>query len=140
LPPYERAGLELLVAPIIRLLHLVDIDVSPASEAEEDAEGERVARRKYVGSLTDLVRAGLLVDGQEVFFTWTGVERSARISVDNGEAAIIVDGVRHKTPSGAGAAIRNGAVNGWSYWATRDADGDLITLGELRARLPEAAA
>ncbi len=144
LPPYERAGLERLVSPIARLLHLVDIDVSPSTEPEEGETLELPppARRKrvFAGTLTDLLRAGLLHDGQEILFTWTGLEQPGSIVVVGGEALILIAGATHKSPSGAGLAIRGGAVNGWSYFSTREADGGLITLGELRARLPEIAA
>ena len=54
-------------------------------------------------------------------------------------------GASYKTPSGAGAAVKEAAAghtlaskekatDGWQFWQARDEDGAVVTLKELRRR------
>jgi hypothetical protein len=89
--------------------------------------------------LTDLLRAGLLRDNEDLHFCWPEIETKALLT---SSGQILLRGETYDTPSGAGKAIRasqrstrpdlrSAAVDGWRYWAV-DRDGRRVTLGDLR--------
>ena len=132
LPAFDRATLELAISPIRQVMRLLGYSLAPEDEA---TPVKAPGTRHYHGvKLLDLINGGLLAAGTTVELTWTGHEGTkATIEADG---RLLLDGVSYATPSAAGAAVRGGIVNGWEYWAVRDANKDLVSLAELRAQLP----
>jgi hypothetical protein len=135
LPSFDRATLELAISPIRQVLRLLGYSLAPEDEA---APVKVPGTKRYHGvKLIDLVSAGLLKVGTTVEFTWTGHEGTQATVQPDGR--LLLNGVAYASPSAAGTAVRGGAVNGWEYWAVRDASKDLVSLAELRAMLPASS-
>lgn len=81
-------------------------------------------------SVADLINAGLLTAGQEIYTRGTEATESATV-LANG--SISVQGVPFETPSGAAKRLRGGATNGWKFWLVDRERG--ITLATLRSHL-----
>ncbi|MEA3549259.1 GmrSD restriction endonuclease domain-containing protein [Pseudarthrobacter sp. C1] len=84
-------------------------------------------------SVADLIKAGLLTPGQEIYTRGTEASESATI-LANG--SILVLGVPFETPSGAAKRITGRATNGWTFWVVDRERG--ITLATLRSRLEKS--
>ncbi|HEX7948878.1 MAG TPA: hypothetical protein VF494_00910 [Candidatus Limnocylindrales bacterium] len=136
LPAFDRATLELAIGPIRQVMRLLGYSLEPE---DEQAPVKVAGPKHYHGvKVTDLIAAGLLAPGNMLEFTWTGfTDKHATVTPDG---RLDLDGVPYTTPSAAGTAIRGGAVNGWEYWAVRDANKDLVSLAELRSKLPKTGA
>ena len=135
LPAFDRATLELAIGPIRQVMRLLGYSLEPE---DEQAPVKISAPKHYHGvKIADLMEAGLLSAGTTLEFTWTGyTDKHATVQPDG---QLLLDGVPYATPSAAGTAVRDGAVNGWEYWAVRDENKDLVSLAELRAKLPKGA-
>jgi len=81
--------------------------------------------------IADLMRAGLLNEGDILRSTWSSLSGTqAKVS---GEGTIVFDGVHYATPSGAGCAARDGkATNGWTFWSVLSKGG--VLLDDLRSQ------
>lgn len=132
LPAFQRAALELAVAPISQVLRLLGYSLAP----EDDITSIKAPGTKtYHGvTLLDLINAGLLSSGDVLEFSWSGFEGAFATVGPDGR--LTVGDKTYGSPSGAGQAVRGGIVNGWEYWGKRDANKNFISLAELRARLP----
>ena len=132
LPAFDRATLELAINPIRQVMNLLGYSLAP--EDEPAAAKPAGAKQQHYGiKVRDLLDAGLLSVGATLEFTWTGFEGTQAI-VDQG-GRLVIGNVAYATPSAAGVAVRGGAVNGWEYWAVRDANKNLESLAELRVKL-----
>jgi hypothetical protein len=132
LPAFDRATLELAISPIRQVMRLLGYSLAPEDEATPP---KAPGTKHYHGvKLNDLVKAGLLAAGTTVEFTWTGFEGTTATVEASGH--LLLNGVAYEYPSKAGHAITGGAVNGWEYWSVRDEKKDLVSLAELRAKLP----
>lgn len=130
LDSYERSWLEGTIEPIRHVMRLVGYPLDPA---DDDPVIEPGVRRHHGVTIGRLIEAGLLVAGDTVEYTGRGHEGT--IAVLEADGSILLNGTHYSSPSAAGAAIRGGAVNGWEYWAQRDGSGNLVSLGEIRAKL-----
>ena len=135
LPAYERATLELAINPIRQAMRLLGYSLAPEpGEGDPPLPGARSRRRYYGVKVLDLINAGLLSAGAVLEVIGTGFEGTkATVEADG---RLLLNGVAYATPSAAGAAVRGGIVAGWDYWAARDDNQNLVSLAELRARLP----
>ena len=126
---FERSWLEGTVEPIRQTMRLLGYPLDPP----DDDPPPKDPRKHHGVTVSQLMEAGILRAADEIEYTGRGHEgKRAQLESDG---SIIVDGARFTSPSAAGAKVRGGAVNGWGVWARRGADGELVTLGELRARL-----
>lgn len=88
-------------------------------------------QRRSRPRLIDLVNAGMLEPGQRLRARGGRGDRRALVLQDG---SLEVDGVAHKTPSGAGKAVLGHAVNGWWFWLTDNVGTSLLDLAaEYRA-------
>lgn len=130
LPPYERSALESVLPPIFQILRLLGYTLEPEDEAPTFG-------RSYHGvSVGDLIQAGLIRPGQTLEFAYGGY--AGRVALIQSNGHLLVEGQTHETLSAAAKAVRGGATNGWEHWATRDANGNLVSMAELRAKLQAA--
>jgi hypothetical protein len=82
-------------------------------------------------SIRDLMDAGLLHEGETLFFS-IHPEIQANVMSDGN---LEFKGAMYNSPSRAALAARGISVNGWVVWKTRNSDGELISIGTLRERL-----
>jgi hypothetical protein len=81
--------------------------------------------------IADLLRVGLLQDGDVLGSTWSSFPQ-ARATI-NGDGTIIYNNAMYTTPSGAGCAVRDGkATNGWTFWSVLSKGG--VLLDDLRSQ------
>lgn len=111
-------------------MRLIGYPLDPVDDAAVGAAGPR---RHHGITLSQLIAAGLLLPGSQIEYTGRG--HQDRVATIESDGSILLDGTRFASPSAAGAAVRGGAVNGWEYWAQRDAAGDLVPLGVIRTGL-----
>ena len=137
LPAFDRATLELAIGPIRQVMRLLGYSLAPEDEA---TPVKSPGTKHYHGvKVAALVAAGLLAPGATLEFTWTGYEGTKATLAADG--SLVVGDVAYATPSAAGTAVKGGgAVNGWEYWSVRDTNQDLVSLAELRSRLPGVGA
>ncbi|HEX7949782.1 MAG TPA: hypothetical protein VF494_05490 [Candidatus Limnocylindrales bacterium] len=135
LPAFDRATLELAIEPIRQVMRLLGYSLAPEDEAAPIKAA--ITRHHHGVKVADLIKAGLLDAGDTLEFTWTGHEGIQSTVLADGQ--LLMNGTSYATPSAAGQAARGGIVNGWEYWAVRDANNDLVSLGELREQLPKSA-
>ena len=134
LPSWERGSLESCVAPVSRVLRLLGFD--PASPDDSSAVPIKKSSRFYGIAMSDLVDAGLADTGEQLVSTNGAWPASASLLSDG---QLEVNGRVYATPSAAAAAIKNGAVNGWAFWAVERPSGR-VPLAVLRARYIDARA
>jgi len=68
--------------------------------------------------LRHLIAAGLLASGDTLIATHRDFKgREATVTADG---SIELDGIRYKSPSAAGYALRKKATNGWYFWGVTD--------------------
>ncbi|MCL4434830.1 MAG: restriction endonuclease [Actinobacteria bacterium] len=98
-----------------------------------------LAERKL--SIPDLIKKGLLSPGALLEASLPGAGTYSATVLPDGY--IEYAGTSYKTPSAAGAAVREAsagralapnekATDGWQFWRTRDASGTIVTLKEMR--------
>jgi hypothetical protein len=98
-------------------------------------------------SLADVLARGCVASGAVLEATLTdGRKVTATLRADGW---IDLDGALYQSPSAAGGAAKEHAAgtilsvsekstDGWAFWKTRDANGDLVALKELRRRAAES--
>lgn len=100
----------------------------PVPEGHEGGVAQRsVASAGDNASLKDLVARGLLTPGTQLRTRagkWGGVQ-----CVVQDDGALLLDGQRYTSPSGAGRKVRGRATNGWFFWLLPDGR----RLNDLRA-------
>ncbi len=119
------------------------------SERVPDVRPEPAAGYRHVSpseqklSIPDLMKKGLLFPGAVLEASVAGVGTFSATVLPDGY--IEYAGASYKTPSGAGAAVKETAAgrtlapkekatDGWQFWRARDGDGAVVTLKELRRR------
>lgn len=92
----------------------------------------RVSRRRFAGSVADLLAAGLMAAGQRLHGRNHGADVEATV-LASGE--IQYGSASFASPSAAAKAVTgNRSEPGWDFW-TIDEDGARVTLSRLRERL-----
>ncbi len=114
--------------------------------ASPDGAGSHHRSAEQMLSVADLLAKGLLAAGAILEGTLRdGRKVSATVRADGW---LDMAGGSYKYPSGAGAAAKEQAAghplteaqkstDGWWFWKTKDASGDLVALKELRRRAAE---
>jgi len=83
--------------------------------------------------MKDLLDAGLLREGEQLCFG----RANDQVAVLASDGTISLGGKSYSSPSTAARALNGGvAVNGWTAW--RLAEGDRVTLAEVRRRFGPA--
>ena len=83
-------------------------------------------------AVSDLISAGLVKPGDRWRQTTKGREVSAEVTADG---SLVVEGQSVRTPSAAACRATGWkAMDGWSFWRFRDADGTEKTIDHLRQR------
>jgi CBS domain-containing protein len=107
---------------------------SNASQRSRRASYLIAGRRVRVA---DLVEAGLLVNGSELFFRRPNLGMVYAARVTEGHRLTLPDGRQFVSPSRAAtAAVGGGSFDGWNAWALRDG----TTLDDLRQQLLDSLA
>lgn len=139
LPAYERASLDAFVQTIIEGLKVAGVSLaSPANagSAEEEVAKPDSSHARIPGTVSDLLAAGLLADGDlleaKQLNRETGELRVAKAEV-LASGDLRVDGVSYRSPS---TAVTKGldipAGNGWKAWKL---EGRSTSLADLRDKL-----
>jgi len=89
----------------------------------------KVKENKKKKRSKDASLAGLVEKRTKLFRTYKGIEYSA-ILTRRGD--IRLKGKVYKNPSAAGESIVKHGCNGWKFWYLKDADGNVISLDDLR--------
>jgi hypothetical protein len=126
LPDYDRAVLETVVIPILRVMRLLGFPLDPY----DDSQPSLIPHRYFGIAVKDLIKAGKLKAGDTLVFTYPGHPATATVL---GNGSLEVGGQAFGSPSAAAAKVRGGATNGWGYWALLDDPNQ--TLAFLRAQL-----
>lgn len=128
-PQFSKALLSAVVDSVVRVMRLLGYELAEESTI---AQGTQRRRKSATGggvTIADLINAGLLEDGEQLFSTNGQWPAKAKVAAPDG---IRYDGVVHTSPSAAGEAARGGgATNGWTFWAVRRG-GESVTLAVLR--------
>ena len=94
-------------------------------------------KRHYKESVLDLIAAGLLAPGQELFPTRRGKTDRATVLVSG---HLRIGAAEYESLSGAAKAVSgNTSEPGWEFWAA-EIDGQRISLFDLRAQLRKSLA
>lgn len=143
LQPSAVAQLENLIPPITNMLRLAQVDITPAQDTQASIQGKGGTKRRnrttYAGNLDDLLKNGLITDGQPAFLVIDGSITEAQFLVKRNHAGIQVGSKHYTAPSAAAYQVRGSSINGWFYWKVKGKNGDFKTLGELRAQLPKTS-
>lgn len=99
-------------------------------EALGVTQGEVREGSNHDVSVKDLVRAGLLQNGQELYPRSAEQEVRARV-LSNGFIAVFDE--PFDTPSGAGRRVTKRSTNGWTFWVVDREQG--VDLSTLRSQL-----
>lgn len=94
------------------------------------SQGESRGDIQHDVSVADLIKAGLLRVGQELYPR--GLEASEP-GIVLADGSIFLLGAPHETPSGAAKRLRGRTINGWKFWRVDRERG--ITLATLRSQL-----
>jgi Restriction Enzyme Adenine Methylase Associated len=115
---------------------------APGPGTAEHSRRKRARKVRAEASLADLVAAGLIHLPADLEASYKGKRLTARIAPDH---TVVFDG-RPCTSLSTAAAMarasvigrrpdgRDRATNGWTFWRTRDADGNLMPVDRLRGR------
>lgn len=135
LPSHHMLALDALMPGILAALRLTGMDLFKDADVPDSGDTIAVKRAHthIPGTVPELVAAGLLRAGAELFLSQGGRTGKATVS-PSGE--LIFDGVSYASPSKAAAkALGLQSSNGWTTWHIGDLGGP--TLAQLRARLHE---
>lgn len=135
LPSHHMLALDALLPGILAALRLTGMDLFKEADLPEGdrRSGVKRSHTHIPGTVPELVAAGLLRAGAELFLSQGGRTATATVSA-SGE--LIVNGVAYTSPSNAAArALGLQSSNGWTTWHVGDIGGP--TLDQLRARLHE---
>lgn len=130
LPPYDRQMLEMAVLPVRRVLRMLGHDPFTADDNPPPPRAAARAKAHYGIKLAQLVETGVLHPGAKLTSTNGAWPASAVVTDD---AHIAYDGVSYASPSTAAYAVKDGAANGWDFWAV-DTEGGKVPLAVLRER------
>jgi hypothetical protein len=127
LQPYELQMLEATVLPVSRILRLLGFEPQPA----DDTPATNGRTNTYFGiGLAELVKAGALTPGR-LTSTNGAWPASAELTTSG---TIRYDGQEYASPSTAASAVKGGgSANGWEFWASVTASGN-VPLGVARSR------
>ena len=126
LPDFDRAVLETVVVPILRVMRLLGFPLDPYDDSQPSSRS-----KTYFGvTVKDLIKAGKLQVGDTLVFTYPNHPATATVL---GDGSLEIGGQAFGSPSAAAAKVRGGATNGWGYWALSDDPNQ--TLAYLRAQL-----
>ena len=128
-PQYNKPQLSAVVDSMMRVMRLLGYELAEESTIEERRQRRRTTSSGGGVTIADLIKAGLLKDGEQLFSTNGQWSAKATVVAPDG---IRYGGVVHTAPSPAGVAVRDGkATNGWTFWAVRRS-GEDVTLAVLR--------
>lgn len=130
----------------------LDFPIQVALPQSERATGRRVGNARprqargpaLQATLQDLLSHELISAPCELVCRYRGKQLKARLEADG---RIRFGGELYTSPSLAGGAARVAiagpwhhgrlpSTNGWTFWQVKQPDGSLVTLADLRARLP----
>ncbi|MEZ5976751.1 MAG: type I restriction enzyme HsdR N-terminal domain-containing protein [Planctomycetota bacterium] len=117
-------------------------DVAPPPTKSRQKAAKKAANTGESCSIADLIGAGLLAPGTELFKQYRKTDLRARVKSDG---SIEFNGTNYASPSQAGNHARASvksfgkggklpATNGWVFWRLRDSDGTEIELDVVRQR------
>lgn len=130
-PGYDLRILESFRDPIVRVLRLLGYD--PATADDQAAGGPKPTKTYHGIGMQQLLAAGLVSAGAKLVSTNSSYPGTAEVTATG---CVLLAGQEHQTPSGAAAALKGGAVNGWDFWAL-DLESGSVRLSTLRARYQE---
>jgi hypothetical protein len=132
--------LESLIPSITNMLRLAQVDITPAqdgpSTTQRPTRGLKKRRTSYAGTLDDLMKHGLISEGEATYLVIDGSVTEAQFAIRNKRAGILVGSKHYTAPSAASYSVRGTQVNGWYYWKVKGKRASFVSLGELRAKLP----
>lgn len=139
LPPHMLLSLDDLLSSVLAALRLAGVDTHKDADEPESRGNRSAGLRKTPiaksGTVADLLTAGLLRAGAELWLSQGGRVASATVTT---AGEIIVAGVAYASPSRAAQqALGLQSSNGWTTWHVGDLKGP--TLDALRNRLPEVS-
>lgn len=89
-----------------------------------------LSKKNAASKKNDCPLRGIFKTGKVIYATYNGKDYKAWV-YSNGR--IKFDGNIYNTPSAVGKIIRGGkATNGWGFWKSKNKNGDLVKLAELR--------
>jgi hypothetical protein len=83
--------------------------------------------------VTDLISKGLISAGELVSTNSVWPAKALLLA----DGSVEYEGKVYSSPSAAAGAVRNGAANGWTFWAVETETGK-VPLSVLRARYTES--
>lgn len=121
----------------------LDAHTKPYAHTKPAAQYRPVSPSERKLSMVDLIGQGLLSPGAVLEARLRGAGTYSATVLPDG--FIDYAGTSYKTPSAAGAAVKetaaghtlepkDKATDGWQFWRARDRDGTVVTLKELRRR------
>jgi hypothetical protein len=136
LAQWQRQQLEAIVGPVLGVLRVLGLDPDTPDQQGSAPISQAAERTRYDGSLTDLMRAGLIKAGGVLHPTTPSYEATAIVEDDG---TLVVRGERHKSLSAAARAVTGHSVNGWEFWGLLSGTGDVVTMSALRNSLDRQA-
>lgn len=136
LPQWQRQQLEAIVGPVLGVLRVLGLDPDTPDQQGAALISQPVEKARYDGSVTDLMRAGLIKSGSVLHPTTSSYEGSAVVEADG---TLVVRGDRHNSLSSAGKAVAGHSVNGWEFWGLLSGSGELLSMSALRKSLERPA-
>lgn len=132
LPPYDQQMLEMVILPVRRVLRMIGHD--PLT-ADDNPPPKAVSRTKqhYGIKLPQRIETGVLQPGARLVSTNGAWPASATVTT---AAEIEYAGATYVSPSSAAGAVKDGAANGWDFWAVETNSGK-VALSVLRERCRE---
>ncbi|NRQ33959.1 hypothetical protein HII36_19190 [Nonomuraea sp. NN258] len=110
--------------------------MSETTRATGDGEDRRPAqstKARHKTTMLDLIQAGLLQPGARLYSTATPHPAEATL---NSDGSIQYDGKAYEYLSGAGKAVTEYDVNGWTFWEIETSKG-IRSLASVRAELEQ---
>lgn len=133
LPAHMRLSLDALLTSMVAAVRLAGVDIHKETGNTEESSTKGKTYTVIPGTVADLLAAGLLQAGAELYFSRSGKTAKSTVTA-NGE--LIVNGVAYTSPSKAGVvALGLKATNGWDSWHVGSPTGPRLT--DLRAQLPQ---
>ncbi len=132
LPPYDRQMLEMAVLPVRRVLRMIGHDPRTADDNPPPEAAPRTKRYHGI-KLPQLIESGVLMPGAKLISTNGAWPASATVTAS---AEIEYSGTCYASPSTAAASVKDGAANGWDFWAV-ETDSGKVPLSVLRERCRE---
>lgn len=125
-------ALEMVILPVRRVLRMIGHDPRTADDNPPPRSAQRA--KQYHGiKLPQLVSTGVLQPGAKLTSTNGAWPASATVT---SAAEIEYAGNAYASPSAAAGAVKDGAANGWDFWAV-ETDNGKVPLSVLRERCRE---